>query len=81
MNILNDLRHAVRSLTRVKGLTLTVVVTLALGIGANAAIFTIVRGVLLAPFHNMSLFSPFHTQADVDAHTTVFRAAVEALVG
>jgi glutamate-1-semialdehyde 2,1-aminomutase len=44
-------------------------------------LWTVNRGVLLAPFHNMSLFSPFHTQADVDAHTTVFRAAVEALLG
>ncbi len=38
------------------------------------------RGVLLAPFHNMSLFSPAHTVADVDAHTSAFRSAVEALL-
>jgi glutamate-1-semialdehyde 2,1-aminomutase len=44
-------------------------------------LWTLNRGVLLAPFHNMSLFSPFHTQADVDAHTEAFRGAVEALVG
>jgi predicted permease len=50
--IVNDLKFAVRSLARSKGLTLTVVATLALGIGANAAIFTVVRGVLLRPLVN-----------------------------
>jgi predicted permease len=52
MAILTDLKFAVRSLLRVKGLTATVVVTLALGIGANAAIFSVVRGVLLKPLAN-----------------------------
>jgi predicted permease len=51
-NFLNDLRFAARSLTRTKGLALTVIFTLALGIGANAAIFTLVRGVLLRPLVN-----------------------------
>src|SRR6476619_4234507 len=37
------------------------------------------RGILLTPFHNMALFSPHHTQADVDLHTEVFAAAVEEL--
>ena len=52
MSILTDLKFAVRSLARVKGLALTVIVTLALGIGANAAIFSVVRGVLLRPLVN-----------------------------
>jgi putative ABC transport system permease protein len=52
MTILTDLRHAARSLTRVRGLALTVMLTLALGIGANAAIFTVVQGVLLRPLAN-----------------------------
>jgi putative ABC transport system permease protein len=52
MSFVNDLRIAVRSLSRTKGLALTVVLTLALGIGANAAIFTLVRGVLLKPLVN-----------------------------
>ena len=52
MTFLTDLRHAVRSLGRAQGLTLTVVVTLALGIGANAAIVSVVRGVLLRPLPN-----------------------------
>src|SRR5277367_4594636 len=51
-SFLNDLKFAARSLFRTKGLTITVVLTLALGIGANAAIFTLVRGVLLRPLVN-----------------------------
>src|ERR1051325_10399289 len=49
---MTDVKFAVRSLLRVKGLALTVVATLALGIGANAAIFSVVRGVLLRPLVN-----------------------------
>src|SRR5919204_4322920 len=47
-----EMRIGLRSLIRTKGVAVTVVVTLALGIGANAAIFSVVRGVLLRPLVN-----------------------------
>src|SRR5271156_4617303 len=52
MSFLRDLRVAVHSLSRTPGLAIAVVLTLSLGIGANAAIFTLVRGVLLKPLVN-----------------------------
>ncbi len=52
MNLMTDLKYALRSFGRAKGLAATVVLTLALGIGANAAIFSVVQGVLLRPLVN-----------------------------
>jgi putative ABC transport system permease protein len=52
MSFLRDLRIALRSLSRVRTLWITVALTLALGIGANAAIFSVVRAVLLRPLAN-----------------------------
>jgi putative ABC transport system permease protein len=52
MSFLRDLRVAVHSFLRTPGLALAVILTLALGIGANAGIFTLVRGVLLKPLVN-----------------------------
>ncbi len=50
--LVQDIRVGMRSLWRAKGLAATVIITLALGIGANAAIFSVVRGVLLRPLVN-----------------------------
>src|SRR6202453_166725 len=52
MSFVRDLRFAIYSLARTPGLACAVILTLALGIGANAAIFTLVRGVLLRPLVN-----------------------------
>src|SRR5258707_10285751 len=47
--MINDLRYTLRSLSRARGFSLTVILTLGLGIGANTAIFSVVRGVMLRP--------------------------------
>jgi putative ABC transport system permease protein len=52
MSFFRDLKVAFHSLMRSKSLAAIVILTLALGIGANAAIFTLVRGVLLKPLVN-----------------------------
>src|SRR5436309_14703040 len=52
MSLLSDLRRVLRSLARARGFTVAVILTLALGIGANTAMFTLLRGTLLRPLPN-----------------------------
>ncbi len=44
-------------------------------------LYALNRGVLLTPFHNMALFTPFHTPADADRHAEIFDAALTELFG
>lgn len=69
---LHDLKSAARSLGRAKGLTAAVVVTLALGIGANAAMFTLVRGILLRPLVNRDEGRLIFIQQTANRHNAWF---------
>src|SRR5580700_1630691 len=64
---MRDLRLALRQLRKAPGFSLTIVVTLALGIGATTAVFSLVEGVLLRPL-------PFR-----DPRGSAFLAAVLAM--
>ena len=67
-----DLKLAARSLTRSRTLSIAVILTLALGIGANAASFTLLRGVLLRPLVNRDEGRLIYIQQSSDGQKSFF---------
>ena len=57
-SVVQDVRYALRQLARKPGFSLVVVITLALGIGSNTAVFSYLEGVLLRPLGNVVYFMP-----------------------
>ena len=72
VTFLRDLKTAARSLSRAKGLTVAVILTLALGIGANAAMFTLVHGVLLRPLVNRDESRLIYIRQSADGRNATF---------
>ena len=72
LTFFGDLRSALRSLARAKGLTVAVILTLALGIGANAAMFSLVRGVLLRPLINRDESRLIYIRQSADGKNATF---------
>jgi glutamate-1-semialdehyde 2,1-aminomutase len=50
------------------------------GLESYMHLYALNRGILLTPFHNMALMTPFHTEEDVDLHTSVFTKCLEEIM-
>lgn len=50
------------------------------GLESFMHLYALNRGILLTPFHNMALMTPFHSEEDVDLHTSVFSECIRVLV-
>ncbi len=73
--LLNDLRYAVKMLWKSKGVTVVAMISLAVGIGANSAIFSIVNSLLLRPrpvAHPEQLVELYSGDTEQPYHTTSY---------